>query len=146
MRPGRGIRRRGRRGAARTRARKEGATGGACAGSLYVLGEPGDERLREGVAEDELRADDEDLRGDGAISPRVDRTGAGRTLGVRPLKSAAGPSCLTRSRTTAAPETLFSKLAFWMRVLTVSSGAATVMDATAPATDATKFWPQVALW
>lgn len=52
---------------------------------------------------------------------------------------------LINSRTTATPLTLFSKFAFWMRVLTVSSGAATVMDATAPAMDATKFWPQVAL-
>ena len=32
-----------------------------------------------------------------------------------------------------------------MRVLTVSKGAAIVIDATAPATDAIKFWVQVAL-
>jgi hypothetical protein len=31
-----------------------------------------------------------------------------------------------------------------MRVLTVSSGAATVIEATAPAIEATKFWLQVA--
>ena len=46
---------------------------------------------------------------------------------------------------TVTPETLFSKFAFWMRVLMVSRGAATVMEATAPAIDATKFWPHVAL-
>ena len=62
------------------------------------------------------------------------------------MKSAVGPSFLIRSFTTVMPLTFVSKLAFWMRVLTVSSGAATVMDATAPATEATKFWPQVALW
>ena len=116
----------------------------------YVLGEPRDERLREGVAEDELRANNEDLYKDedeyGTPSPvSPSRTAIERTLGVRPLKSAAGPSLRTRSRMTVTPETLCSKLAFWMRVLTVSRGAATVMDATAPATEATKFCDQVAL-
>jgi len=42
---------------------------------------------------------------------------------------------------TFAPETLFSKFAFCMRVFTTSRGAATVIDATAPAIDATKFTP-----
>ena len=68
-----------------------------------------------------------------------------RTFGVRPLNSADAPSSLRRSLMTVTPETLFSKLAFWIRVLMGSRGAATVMDATAPAMDATKFWPQVAL-
>jgi F0F1-type ATP synthase epsilon subunit len=36
------------------------------------------------------------------------------------------------------PETSLWKWAFWIRVLTTSSGAATVMEATAPAMDATK--------
>ncbi len=67
------------------------------------------------------------------------------TLGVSPLKKAEGPSCLMRSFTTVKPETLRSKLAFCIRVLTVSRGAATVIDATAPAIEAMKFWPQVAL-
>ena len=61
------------------------------------------------------------------------------------MKSAPAPSFLTSSLTTVIPETLCSKLAFWMRVLTVSSGAATVMDATAPATEARKFCVHVAL-
>ena len=41
---------------------REREAGRAAQGLLYVLGEPGDERLRESVAEDELRADDENLR------------------------------------------------------------------------------------
>lgn len=68
------------------------------------------------------------------------------TLGVSPLKNAVGPSSLNRSFTTTIPDTLRSKLAFWIRVLTVSRGAATVIDATAPAIEAIKFWVQVALW
>jgi hypothetical protein len=43
------------------------------------------------------------------------------------------------------PLTLCSKLAFWIRVLTTSNGAATVMEATAPDTEAMKFCVQVAL-
>jgi len=66
------------------------------------------------------------------------------TLGVRPLKKADAPSFLMRSFTTVIPWTLRSKFAFWIRVLTVSSGAATVMEATAPAIEAMKFWPHVA--
>ena len=62
------------------------------------------------------------------------------------MNNAVGPSFLIRSLTTVTPDTFCSKFAFWIRVLTVSSGAATVMDATAPAIDATKFWPEVALW
>jgi hypothetical protein len=61
------------------------------------------------------------------------------------LKNAPAPSFFTSSRTTVKPGTLLSKLAFWMRVLTTSSGAATVMDATAPAMEAMKFCVQVAL-
>ena len=66
------------------------------------------------------------------------------TLGVNPLNSAVGPSFLTKSLITVNPLTLCSKLAFWMRVLMVSSGAATVMDATAPAMEAMKFCVHVA--
>ena len=50
------------RGAVRYGVTREDAGDGAQKGLLYVLREPGDERLREGVAEDELGADDEDLR------------------------------------------------------------------------------------
>ena len=66
------------------------------------------------------------------------------TLGVNPLKKAVGPSFLIRSLMTVTPCTLRSKLAFWIRVLTVSRGAATVIEATAPAMEAMKFWPHVA--
>ena len=66
------------------------------------------------------------------------------TLGVKPLKKAVGPSFLIRSLMTVTPCTLRSKLAFWIRVLTVSRGAATVIEATAPAMEAMKFWPHVA--
>jgi hypothetical protein len=60
------------------------------------------------------------------------------TFGVRPLKNAPGPSVRIMSRMTAIPEMLVLKLAFWIRVLTTSRGAATVMEATAPAIEATK--------
>lgn len=63
---------------------------------------------------------------------------AERTFGVKPLKKAPIPSVLIISLMIAAPPTFELKLAFWIRVLTTSRGAATVMDATAPATDATK--------
>lgn len=68
----------------------------------------------------------------------------GLTFGVKPLKNAVGPSFFIRSFTTVSPGTLCSKFAFWIRVLTVSRGAATVMEATAPATDAIKFCIHVA--
>lgn len=60
------------------------------------------------------------------------------TLGVNPLKKAPTPSCLIMSLIMVAPPTLDPKLAFWIRVLTTSRGAATVMEATAPAIEATK--------
>ena len=61
------------------------------------------------------------------------------------MNRAVGPSFLIRSLTTVTPESLVSKFWCWMRVLIVSRGAATVIDAAAPATDAIKFWVQVAL-
>jgi hypothetical protein len=67
------------------------------------------------------------------------------TLGVSPLKSAMGPSSRSKSRTIVTPRVFCSKFAFWMRVLIVSRGAATVIDATAPATEATRFCVHVAL-
>jgi hypothetical protein len=60
------------------------------------------------------------------------------TLGVRPLKKEPIPSVRTMSRMMVIPETLALKLAFWIRVLTTSRGAATVMEATAPVIEATK--------
>ena len=68
------------------------------------------------------------------------------TFGVNPLKKAVGPSSLSRSFTTTKPDTFRSKFAFCMRVLIVSNGAAMVIDATAPAMEAMKFWVHVALW
>jgi len=61
------------------------------------------------------------------------------TFGVKPLKKAVGPSCLMSSFTTVIPCTFLSKFAFCIRVFTVSRGAATVIEATAPAIDAMKF-------
>jgi hypothetical protein len=63
------------------------------------------------------------------------------------LKNDLNPSWRTISRMMVAPETSLWKCAFWIRVLTTSSGAATVMDATAPAMDATKSeWFSVVRW
>ena len=109
--------------------------------------------MRKGKAENELGANDEDLwrktatiNYDFTVSTHLCMCSkTERTFGVRPLNRAAGPSCLIRSLTTVTPESLVSKFWFWMRVLTVSRGAAMVIDATAPATDAIKFWVQVAL-
>ena len=66
------------------------------------------------------------------------------TLGVRPLKKAEKPSFLIMSRMIATPPTFDSKFAFWMRVLTTSSGAATVILAMLPLMLATKFCSHVA--
>ena len=60
------------------------------------------------------------------------------TFGVKPLKNEPMPSCLIISLMMVTPPTCELKLAFWIRVLTTSRGAATVMDATAPAMEATK--------
>lgn len=129
---------------------------------LDILAEEGDERLRKRVREHELGADDEDLPlaiehcivkewwRRRHMPTRVDlgemkcashlhlHLADPPTLGVRPLKNELAPSVLSISLMTATPETLVLKLAFWIRVLTTSRGAATVIDATAPATDATK--------
>lgn len=114
---------------------------------LDVFSEEGDERLSEGVTEHELGADDEDLNTLNRISTRqpLIKRGKERTFGVKPLNSAETPSFLTNSLITVTPLTFCSKFAFWMRVLTTSSGAATVMEATAPEMEAMKFWVQVAL-
>ena len=69
---------------------------------------------------------------------------ATRTFGVSPLKKAVGPSFLIKSLTTISPPTLDSKFAFCIRVFTVSRGAATVIEAMAPTTDAMKFCVHVA--
>jgi len=68
-----------------------------------------------------------------------------RSLGVRPLKNEVKPSCLAMLEMMRKPDSLASKLRFWIRVLTTSRGAETMSEAEAPAMDATKFWNQVAL-
>lgn len=123
-------------------------------GRLDVFREQRDERLRQRVAEDKLRANDQDLqhRTKNKVSPilqeerRRSSSRTEHTFGVRPLNRPPMPSLRTSSRKTTRPWTRVSKFAFWMRVLMTSSGAATVMLATAPAIEATKFWAQVALW
>jgi hypothetical protein len=95
-----------------------------------VFSEEGDQTLSESVGEDQLGADDENLSSA--------RSRSELTLGVNPLKKLPTPSCLTMLRMMDMPPSLLSKLAFCIRVLTTSRGAATVMEATAPAMDATK--------
>jgi hypothetical protein len=46
--------------------------------------------------------------------------------------------------TMRAPDSGFSKLRFWMRVLITSRGAETMSEALAPKILATKFWLQLA--
>lgn len=67
------------------------------------------------------------------------------SLGVRPLKKLVGPSFLSIVETILKPDSGFSKLRFWIRVLMTSRGADTTREALAPQTEATKFWPQVAV-
>lgn len=136
-------------------------------GRLDVFREQRDQRLRQRIAKDEFRPNDQDLatapqnktkisphrsqehifkRKDAGGSRSRSRSRRARTFGVRPLNRPPMPSLRTSSRKTTRPWTRVSKFAFWMRVLMTSSGAATVMLATAPAIEATKFWPHVALW
>jgi len=65
-------------------------------------------------------------------------------FGVKPLKKLEKPSFLAMLLRILKPDSGFSKLRFWIRVLITSSGADTIREADAPATEATKFWPQVA--
>lgn len=113
--------------------------------SSDVIRKEGNQRLRQGITKHQLRANNEDLKVPKAISLYRQRMSTRHTLGVSPLKNAVGPSSRNRSFTTTTPETLRSKLAFWIRVFIVSSGAAIVIDATAPAIEAMKFCAQVAL-
>lgn len=62
-----------------------------------------------------------------------------RIFGVNPLKNAPNPSCLIISFIIVTPPVFVSKFAFWIRVLTTSKGAETVIEATAPPILATKF-------
>lgn len=78
---------------------------------LDVVGEPRDKGLREGIAEDQLGSDDQDLEG----TIRFETTKSTiriPTFGVRPLNSAIGPSLRKSSFITVIPLTLLSKLAF----------------------------------
>jgi hypothetical protein len=67
------------------------------------------------------------------------------SFGTSPLKKADAPSLRAMLVRMRQPLSGLSKLRFWMRVLITSSGADTISDALAPAMDATKFWPHVAL-
>ena len=67
------------------------------------------------------------------------------SLGTSPLKNAVGPSYRIMLDTMRKPDSGFSKLRFWIRVLITSSGAETTSEALAPETEATKFCVQVAL-
>jgi hypothetical protein len=66
------------------------------------------------------------------------------SLGVSPLKKLARPSFRAMLLKMRTPDSGFSKLRFWIRVLITSSGADTISDALAPHTDATKFCAQLA--
>lgn len=68
-----------------------------------------------------------------------------RSLGVRPLKKAVGPSCFIMFAMILTPLSGFSKFRFWILVLTTSRGAETIKDAEAPAMEAIKFWYHDAL-
>lgn len=68
-----------------------------------------------------------------------------QTFGTSPLKKLEKPSFLAILVRMRKPLSGFSKLRFWIRVLMTSRGADTIRDAEEPATDATKFCPQVAL-
>ena len=68
-----------------------------------------------------------------------------RSLGVSPLKKLVKPSFLTILPTILNPLSGLSKLRFCILVLMTSSGAETIRDADAPATDATPFCTHVAV-
>lgn len=116
---------------------------------LDVVGEPRDERLRHRVAEHELRPNHENLQRrqhrELFTQLHIVAKQSPFTLGVKPLNNALAPSSFNISEMTFTPLTFVSKFAFWILVFTVSRGAATVIEATAPATEATKFWKKVAL-
>jgi hypothetical protein len=67
------------------------------------------------------------------------------SLGTSPLKKAEGPSCLTSFDKILNPLSGLSKFLFWILVLITSIGDDTIREALAPAIDATKFCPHVAL-
>jgi hypothetical protein len=67
------------------------------------------------------------------------------SLGTRPLKKAGKPSCLAMFVRIRKPLSGFSKFRFCILVLMTSRGADTMSEALAPAMEATKFCPQVAL-
>jgi hypothetical protein len=68
-----------------------------------------------------------------------------KSFGTRPLKNADGPSCLAMLERMRNPLSGLSKFRFCIRVLMTSRGADTMSEALAPAMEATKFWPQLAL-
>lgn len=103
-------------------------------GRLAIFAKEGDQTLGKSVREDEFGTDDQDL----GLSKLAPPHRYQLTLGVKPLKNAPTPSVLTISLMMVIPPTCELKLAFWIRVLTTSNGEATVMEATAPAIEATK--------
>lgn len=66
-------------------------------------------------------------------------------FGVNPLKKLVIPSFFIMFEIILNPDSGFSKFLFWILVLITSSGADTISEAEAPATEATKFCPHVAL-
>jgi len=111
---------------------------------LDVFSEEGDQGLCEGITEDKFWADNKDLCDEVRGLANALERNRESTFGVKPLKKAVEPSFLRSSLITVTPCTLRSKFAFCIRVFTVSSGAATVIEATAPATEAMKFCIHVA--
>mmetsp|Transcript_17546 Transcript_17546/g.22101 ORF Transcript_17546/g.22101 Transcript_17546/m.22101 type:complete len:118 (+) Transcript_17546:34-387(+) len=67
-----------------------------------------------------------------------------KSFGVKPLKNAPNPSFLTKFLKIVTPLSGLSKGLFWILVLTTSKGAATVIEAVAPATLAIVSWKKVA--
>lgn len=61
------------------------------------------------------------------------------------MKKEVRPSFLAMFATMRKPDSLASKLRFWIRVLTTSRGAETMREADAPAMEATKFCDQEAV-
>ena len=56
------------------------------------------------------------------------------------MKKLVNPSFFIMLDTIRKPDSGFSKLRFWIRVLMTSRGADTTSEALAPQTEATKFW------
>lgn len=129
--------------------------------ALHVVGKEGNQGLSEGVTENKLRPNNNDLGKNehkyhwlsGCMHAYLGGKTleeCGRTFVLNQIFYNSEPTDLGVQVSVGVKyggirPTLDSKLAFWMRVFTTSSGAATVILATAPAMDAMKFCVQVAL-